>query len=336
MQTTTENLTRYQKLTDYSDYTEITYFLSGACNYHCDFCAFKDANKFKSTPIEKTEKFVKEMRAYLNKHPGEIFNICFMGGEPFVDFDFFMQHFNIIKQLRDEFPDTVLIGAYTNGFFAKDKELLRKVLELKIDFFCVSCSVDHFNQGNWQYIANILGADFGDSFVNFGLINPEKIYSLYKEKLLSVGVSQDKIDWMFNSVHGGNTKTCINLTDEKEVREFYKDAHEYVEKSLYKPFGVFITSDVNYTSCIGEGAFPWCTLSDDLEEAILQSRKMFMLVDQYARDDCLLTCRHFQSKGYTCKNCKHIKIDKNFNIEEKDLTELKLNDKEYTTGGVHE
>ena len=317
MSRSTSEMNRFIKFANEGeDVLEIIYFTSGKCNFNCQFCAFKDANRFGDTSIERTQWFVSNMLEYCEKHPDEKFCVNIMGGEPFVDINNFLAHFNILNELRLKYPNNIKLGVYTNGLFAKDENILKTVVELNIDVYHISCSLDHFSFGNGEYIANILQTDFKGSWIEFNVIDEWNIKPFYTKQLLELGVSQEDINILFDSDHTANTRTCVNLTQIDEIKNFYENANNYIERCMYRPFGIFITEKVIYTACGGEGMFPWCELSETLSEAIKQARIMYIEVDQYVKDDCLLTCRHFQQKGYSCKDCKHIKIDKEFNITE--------------------
>lgn len=296
---------------------EIVYLITGKCNFNCDFCAFKDANKFKDMPVENTIKFVEDLKNYLSEHPTEKFFVNVIGGEPFINMSKFEEHFNILNQLRECYPDNIELGVYTNGFFASTDNLLQRAIALNIDTYYISCSKAHFKHGNYKYLPNILKSDFGKTHLEFNVIDPWDTVPMYTKALLELGVSQEDIDFVFNSSSTSNTRSCISLCTEQEVLDFYKEAEHYVEECMYKPFGIFITNGVTYTACGGEGRFPWCELPTDLAQAINYAKQMYIKVDQYLKPDCLLTCKHFQQKGYCCYDRKHISIDKDFNITER-------------------
>ena len=306
MSESTKNTLSYEEFVSYNGtMVDIFYFITGECNFHCNFCAFKNKENYQDMTLSNTQNFVSKMEQVILKYPERRFMLNFMGGEPTLNVNVLEQHFNLIKPLRDKYPNQFRIGLYTNGYFANNEESLNKVLNFKLDSILFSCSKDHFDNWNYIYLRNLLLKDYNkDTKFSFLFVNPELCKQNYIDKLLELGVSQEKINYMLEN-EATQSKTCLDISSQTELANFFKESTQTYNGSMYKPFGVFIINDKIYTNCVQSCNLPWCQLSDDLETAINQSLDMYMVVDQPGKEDCLLTCKYLQERGFNCfQKCK--------------------------------
>jgi hypothetical protein len=291
---------------------EITLFLTGKCNFNCDFCGYKDTYKFPDITKHDLITLKKSLIALLTKS-NKTFYINLMGGEPTLNESLLIMCMNTLNEIRDLFPNKLRLWLTSNGWFGRNKESIKTIWDLSFDRYIISCSEDHFNQGNCTYIKNILTSDYSFELY-YNIVN--NVYDKYLSELTKLNVKEDfKLGKIYNSVN------CINITDTNKLLQFYKD-NKSIYNITYAPFGIFILNSQIYTACAGEGAFPWCKLSNtltDLDKAIDKIEGAYLKVKQPCSKECMLTCRHLQKYGYTCFDKKSLEITATDKINIKEI-----------------
>ena len=308
MQESTKNKIENYEWLHSGNIIDITYYLSGRCNFDCKFCAFKEVRQTEDTTIERTKQIINDLEEIILQDQSKKYLLNFTGGEPTLDLNKLKTHYYLFKELRDKYPSSLRIGMYTNGYFANNEETLKEVLDMKFDSIVFSCSIDHFNNGNHEYLAKLLKSNY-DEYTDymFLFIDKWKIKETYLNKLRDNGISEDTI---YKICHEQicHSKSCVNITNEDKLINYYKSCTMDVDM-IYKPFGVFVINNAIYANCGSEGNMPWCKLSNNLKDALLQQSDMYMEVSQPCSEECLLTCKHIQKAGYNCFCKKKLKVN---------------------------
>lgn len=304
-------------------YYELTLFISGKCNYNCNFCGFKDTRLFPDMSMETVKKLAAVFENLISTDLSQKYRINFIGGEPTLYIDKLIDIYNILDPLRQKYKDNLDFMLTTNGYFGSTETILSKFKSMHFDLITLSVSIDHYNQGNAEYIKNILldGTDFNIKFCTFNenVMIPKYVDSIVKD----LNDEQTKIikDYFENKDNMFPSSVCCTITEDKEVIEFLSNS-DIDAKVVYVPFGIFIVENGIYTSCAGEGTLPWCKLSDnvlDIKSSLDKIKGMSLIAHQKCtRNECL-SCRHLQKRGYSCFNPKEVKVthnNKNIIIEE--------------------
>ena len=134
---------------------EITLFLTGKCNFNCNFCGYKDTYKFPDITKHDLITLKKSLIELLTKS-NKTFYINLMGGEPTLNESLLIMCMSTLNEIRDLFPNKLRLWLTSNGWFGRNKESIKTIWDLSFDRYIISCSEDHFNQGNCTYIKNIL------------------------------------------------------------------------------------------------------------------------------------------------------------------------------------
>lgn len=295
--------------------TEITLFITGKCNFNCDFCGYKDTYKYPDIDIHNIEPLLKCLQKRITDN-NEYFYFNLMGGEPTINKPLLIKVMEILRAFKDKNPDNVRILLTSNGIFAMNDESFNLIQSLWFDCVIISCSEDHFNQGNAEYIYKIFDRHPW-FFIMFNIVNKEDIY----EKYVNFMEKDPNIKKRFLETCIFLSSKCINITNDKELIAFY-NKYPNIYNVIYKPFGLFILGSSIYTACAGNGTFPWCKLADKLEDATLaldKIKNMYLNVKQPCSKECMLTCRHLQKYGYTCFDKKSLEITATDKINIKEI-----------------
>lgn len=291
---------------------EITLFMSGGCNFNCEFCGFKDTRLFPDMSLNTADSLYKELDRIIQNNNTKVY-INFMGGEPTLDMQKLTEVVNILNPLRIKYPDNIRFEITSNGSFAEDKDKLEMLHKLNFDLLIISCSKDHLAQGNAVYIKQLINSGYVFNVKYNAMLCDIDILNEY-EKCIGCSIRE-------NAYYSSN---CLTL-NESALTNFYAENQENYDIT-YAPFGLFVIDNAIYTSCSGEGMLPWCKLSDgvaNLDKLLEHITDKKMIVNQPCCRECIPTCRYLQSKGYTCFNGQHqLKIrikDDLINISEEQI-----------------
>lgn len=280
--------------------TEITLFITGKCNFNCEFCGFKDTTLFPDITTKTLDGVVSQLKKILHNDDSKKFYINIMGGEPTIDMELLATTMQKLSPLRTMFPDNIMIEITTNGQFAMSAEQTKQLYEMNFDHLVISCSKDHFDQGNAEYIKALLQSEYKFNVTYNIVLGHDDIRELYET---AIGKTFD--DFANGQVY--ESSDCLNLTNKTDIENFYKSCSARFTVR-YAPFGLFIVDNAIYTACSGEGTFPWCKLSDttdNIAECLEMIAGKEMVVEQPCCKEFVPTCRYLQSQGYTCFNCPH-------------------------------
>ncbi|WP_300924509.1 hypothetical protein [uncultured Clostridium sp.] len=160
------------------------------------------------------------------------------------------------------------------------------------------------------------------------MVTFEKTIPLYRKALQDLAKDENELNIINNKFKEDKffrSLSCINITDDNKLIEYYNQANNVLDVH-YAPFGIFVTNNAIYTACSGNGTYPWCMLSDDidkLQECFDRIKDMYLDAKQPCCRECMLTCRHLQKCGYTCFDKKKLEVSI---IDNKvDIKEIKEN-----------
>ena len=287
---------------------EITLFITGWCNYNCAFCGYKDTRNFRTITIDTANTLNNILDRLFIEQPNRKLYINFIGGEPTVDLDLLSSVVSILNNLRKKHPDNIKFWLTSNGYFGNQLGSIEAIEKMSFDKIVLSCSPDHLSQNNYISIGNIIAYE-PELPLNINFINKDKIKSLYYDKLKEM-FNDEKLLTRFDSLPSFDSSPCYNIVDENKLLEYY-NKYNTPQKTIYAPFGLFIVNSTIYTACAGNGHFPWCKLSEnlnDIPKLLDKIYDMHLTVMQPCSKECMITCRHLQKMGYTCFDKKYLEI----------------------------
>lgn len=297
--------------------TEITLFITGKCNFHCAFCGYKDTYSYPDINVSDLDILLECLQQRIDT-TNECFYFNLMGGEPTINKTLLANVMDKLKTFRAKNSSNIKILLTSNGVFAMRDANFELVESLSFDCIIISCSEDHFNQGNAGYIYKLLERN-PSTFIQFNIVNKESIYNQY----ISVMEKSSSVKQKFLGTPYFLSSKCINITNDDELLTYCKKYPD-IYNVVYKPFGLFILGQTIYTACAGNGTLPWCKLSDTLEDtlqALDKIKDMYLNIKQPCSKECMLTCRHLQEKGYTCFDKKSLELLADDKVTLKEMTQ---------------
>ena len=167
-------------LPDYFDYNyffNILFFINSNCNFACPMCTNKPIRGKELLSLDRILQTINEIK--LHNLENRV-RITLYGGEPTLNWE----HLQNCRKLFKEHLPNAKVTLTSNGYFTNYPDFEQRIKDLNVDFLHLSCSRDHFNQGNKSWIDKCIAARLPNMYFNI-TGNCEHLYKLDKTKLVT-------------------------------------------------------------------------------------------------------------------------------------------------------